>query len=1517
VNGFARALRALALTVVFLAVLAAAVVLHVGLPPGRRVAGLALVELLNRTFVGRFEVGAVSQLSPECVAVDRFVVRDPRGRVVLDVSGVRVRAYVLAIVRELLENDGKTTIVVEYTRVERAAVTLAPVEGTSELGLAAAFTPRPSRVKTASAPGKPIRVWFGRAEIGDGAVHAELSGLPPLDGRVTGVQGQVLVSSVGVAIDAERFSAVLRGLLAKELRAVGSFHQRGTAHFWSTLDGYAGDLQFDAIARLDGKHLALTLDVPAAEPSAVRALLPDWPLAQNASAHVEAAGDLPELLATARTTVGRATLDARGTLAFSPEIRLGLAAHGDDIDLRTLLPSAPETRLSSDVKLDLTSNSRGLTLAADGSTAAGVVGKIPVPPTRFHAIYADGSLAGRADLLEPGMPLSGTFTLDRGVFDADVHVPRFELGRAPRVAALLGARGVAELYAKTKISGKRLDATVGLDLVGVAVGEAGVERAHVAAHAAGSLDALADVRLDGAVDGTRARFAELRFDSVKARAVGPLAKLAISAELVGARGTSIQAKTRLSALGATRLDDVDVTIAREGTSVHARAAHVTLAPNELELAGVNVEGTAGGKLTGSVHYRPALLEVDARGEKLDLAAITGVAGFSRRGVRGKLDFSAALSLARDVRRGTLEMSLRDAAAGTLEGVSFDLSTTLERENLAGSAVLEVARLGRTRASFDTRIEGNLFAEKAWRTATGHVDVGVERLELAELAHFFPPELGVEALAGGLVAQVMVMREAPSDAPSLVALAGTSGLGVTFQAQGAKPVALHGIDFELTANADAKREFAVADLKLIDQHGLLAVASARLDVAVKSLFEHPLEIAERLRVAPVAATLVVDERPFEELPEPVRPSGVLGTLGAELGLRGTLAEPHLSAKLSVARLVFGDAPEIVPFDACGTLQYDPVAGVAGLGLQAHLAGTGSRACSGTRVAVASATLSVDQNALARGERAFHGEAQLSFDELPLELVPPLAEAGMIGRLRGVVALTDVGGPLALSARLSVAGVSIHDIPVGEGDVTLRSDGRVLTAGVKLERRGGTLEADGQAGVDFSGNVPRIEQPIGVRAEFHDMDASILSPFVKDVLADLSGRLDGDLALTLADEAAKSGGARTNLSGKLELSNGALQIAGLDMRLSKVGLSASASQSGDRTVVAVRDLSAASGSKTANVAGTADLYFSGMKLVDARANVNLSRVPLMIQGVAQANLSGSAAIELFPERAPILVAIQLSDLTAALPRTSGHAVMSVDDNPDISVAQPLREPLRTTKDGGPGFQLAFDLARKVRITRADMEIPLHGRPTIQLGAETRVTGDLELDPGGRAQLLGKSFVIESGEVHFDTPDPANPHLHVLASWRAPEGTTVYIDVGGTVRQATLRLESDPALSQADIQALLLGGGSSQGGQAQAAGLGYGADFMGELLADTPLRQVELRTGTETTADDLSYATYSAAVPVSENVWVELAYKNLEGGGAVEQRDAASAIVDWRFKRDWSLRTEAGTVGAGLDMLWQYRY
>src|SRR4051794_25742813 len=115
-----RALGFLALVVVFVVVFAGALVRHLGLPAGRRVAARSLVAWLDRTFLGHFELAEVSELSLDSVLADGFRVREPGGRLVLEGRGARIRANVRAILRELWEDDGKTTIVIEYARVERA-----------------------------------------------------------------------------------------------------------------------------------------------------------------------------------------------------------------------------------------------------------------------------------------------------------------------------------------------------------------------------------------------------------------------------------------------------------------------------------------------------------------------------------------------------------------------------------------------------------------------------------------------------------------------------------------------------------------------------------------------------------------------------------------------------------------------------------------------------------------------------------------------------------------------------------------------------------------------------------------------------------------------------------------------------------------------------------------------------------------------------------------------------------------------------------------------------------------------------------------------------------------------------------------------------------------------------------------------------------------------------------------------------------------------------------------------------
>src|SRR5688500_5332842 len=133
----------------------------------------------------------------------------------------------------------------------------------------------------------------------------------------------------------------------------------------------------------------------------------------------------------------------------------------------------------------------------------------------------------------------------------------------------------------------------------------------------------------------------------------------------------------------------------------------------------------------------------------------------------------------------------------------------------------------------------------------------------------------------------------------------------------------------------------------------------------------------------------------------------------------------------------------------------------------------------------------------------------------------------------------------------------------------------------------------------------------------------------------------------------------------MTNGSMQFAGLGMRLSDVQFSARTVQRAGRTVIEVRDFQAASRSRSRNVRARGDVYFEKLELIRANASVTMKDVPILIQGVAQANAEGLAAVEIEPKEDRMEVTIRLPSLTAELPPSSGRDVISVDPNRSISV------------------------------------------------------------------------------------------------------------------------------------------------------------------------------------------------------------------------------------------------------------
>jgi hypothetical protein len=106
----------------------------------------------------------------------------------------------------------------------------------------------------------------------------------------------------------------------------------------------------------------------------------------------------------------------------------------------------------------------------------------------------------------------------------------------------------------------------------------------------------------------------------------------------------------------------------------------------------------------------------------------------------------------------------------------------------------------------------------------------------------------------------------------------------------------------------------------------------------------------------------------------------------------------------------------------------------------------------------------------------------------------------------------------------------------------------------------------------------------------------------------------------------------------------------------------------------------------------------------------------------------------------------------------------------------------------------------------------------------------------------------------------------------------------------------------------GGSDSG----TANIGVGA--LDTLLADTPLARVQL--GGRESSDTTKGAIYTAAYRASDRVIVE---GNYQAAGTDNPGEAGNvgAAVDWRLTKTVSLRGQLGTIGTGVDLVYQYRY
>jgi autotransporter translocation and assembly factor TamB len=392
----------------------------------------------------------------------------------------------------------------------------------------------------------------------------------------------------------------------------------------------------------------------------------------------------------------------------------------------------------------------------------------------------------------------------------------------------------------------------------------------------------------------------------------------------------------------------------------------------------------------------------------------------------------------------------------------------------------------------------------------------------------------------------------------------------------------------------------------------------------------------------------------------------------------------------------------------------------------------------------------------------------------------------------------------------------------------------------------------------------------------------------------------------------------IDGDATLANGSAHIEELGLEVRDIAANVRARSTPEYTVIQIEPLAAKARSRSQNLKGNAELWLKGRRVVNGEANLSLADVPLSLKGVSRGIARGQVRARLERQPDHLLLEVKLPDLHVRLPPSSTRSLIELDPNPDWHVLQSRPD----EEDRSPDalrWRVQFELGKDVRIQRGDLDVPLTGHPVVEYQHDVRPSGTIEALPGGRITLFGQSFNVDRGLVQLVPDEPDNPRVDFTASWRAPDGTTVYVDITGRAKDASVLTRDDRGLQEVERFYLITGGSMPEGGavadggRADSGAIGQTFSLgINELLRNS-LGNVAVSVGT--TADDR--ASYSASVRLSDKLTFQGSFQPASENSLEASANDLTGTLDYRFSRRWSLRTELGTSGGAFDLLWSHRY
>jgi autotransporter translocation and assembly factor TamB len=689
---------------------------------------------------------------------------------------------------------------------------------------------------------------------------------------------------------------------------------------------------------------------------------------------------------------------------------------------------------------------------------------------------------------------------------------------------------------------------------------------------------------------------------------------------------------------------------------------------------------------------------------------------------------------------------------------------------------------------------------------------------------------------------------------------------------------------------------------------------------------PLHGRRDLLATPLTATIRVPRRALSSLPVAFGELPITGDVALTAELQGTLRAPRLRVVAEGTEL----RPRAValcvpPFAATARLGYD--------GERATLRVDAARA--GRPILAAGATVRARVADLLAGRvPRWEADADLALQRFPLEPVATLLGRPFAGELGGMVALRGLHRDARLVADLDLRDLVVDRAAVPHSVLHVRLGGGRLAVATRLEQPGGFAVVRAVAPASWGASLsPTLDpaRPVDGTLRAENFRANVLLPFLAGSVSELDGRLDADAKIHV-----EPGGARGAMSGAVTLRDGVLEVPQIGERFHALRGRVTIRPWG---TVRFDDVSAEG--PTGRFTASAQAVLHGLRLDRASAELHIpdgESLPLAVEGTPLGSARGdvSARARVSPDGRRVDILVDVPSFHLDLPPSSGHAAQRLDADPTVRIGHQVGRDFLSLPLG-PGKTPRSPTERTIhaRVRLGDdvtvkrdttIALSIEGDPVIDVGAETRVSGQIRITRG-ELELQGKRFTVDQGAVTFVGKDPADPTIVASAHWDGPEGTRVFADYSGQVRSGRLTLRSDPPLSQDEILALVLFGspdgtfGAEAPGKAQesagarVAGLAGGVIAQGLNKAISGITSADVTTRVDTS--EAGNPRPEVTIQLSKDVTARVGYK-LGVPAPGENPDRTELTVDWRFVRDWSLSAGIGDAGStAVDVLWRYRY